>query len=152
MNTTEIEFYCSVKHPRQTFHFGFNCAEYILCFHKALLSSAFNESEFSSNYVVMVTAITHWAICVSLVSANQLSFRSNPLYVQQSSHATFLCQTPLLIVLNGAWLLNAARVSHINLKPKMCICVSAFEQCMVLNACMFLFGSLVRRNNLRFKK
>lgn len=54
--------------------------KYIQCFHIAVLSSAFNESD-----VVIVTAISHWAICmsISLASANQPSFRSTP------SHASF---------------------------------------------------------------
>ncbi len=40
--------------------------EYVQRFHIALFSSAFNESDRSSNYVVIVTTISHWAICVSL--------------------------------------------------------------------------------------
>lgn len=39
---------------------------YTLGFHIALLSSAFNEADYSSNYVVIVTAISHRAICVRL--------------------------------------------------------------------------------------
>lgn len=91
---------------------------YTLGFHIALLSSAINEADYSSNYVVIVTATSHRAICVRLCldSADWPSFRSR--FVRQSLHVTFLCQTRQ----PSSWIFMLAS-PHANATPAAPLCV-----------------------------
>lgn len=133
--------------------------KYVQCFRIALLSSAFNESNFSSNYVVIVTTISHWAICMSLFGLCQQTPHSDQLHTLFSSHRMLLFFVRHGIPRQGfsydALPLNVCCVSHANVKPSeiLCICVCEYESCKFLNVCMCLFGnaSLLRWSNLRLK-
>lgn len=119
-------------------------------FHIALLSSAFNDSYYSSNCVVIVTANSHLAICVSLFGLCQPTFiQINPTlcsaviacYFSLPDAPFFLTDFP-----NDAWLLSVCRVLHANPTPPKQGCAFVYvymSYASFLNACSssFLFGN-----------
>lgn len=128
---------------------GWNLTSTYSAFTKLSLSSAFNESDFSRNYVVIVTTISLWAICVSLFGLCQPTLLQINTTLCSAVIACYFSFIPRHGFSNDAWLLNVCRVSHADLKPaekKLCICVCVCI-CKFLNACMFL----QRRSNLRLK-
>lgn len=113
-------------------------------FTKLSLSSAFNESDFSRNYVVIVTTISLWAICVSLFGLCQPTLLQINSTLCSAVIACYFSFIPRHGFSNDAWLLNVCRVSHADLKPaekKLCICVCVYAS-FWMHACFFKDGAI----------
>lgn len=108
---------------------GWNLTSTYSAFTKLSLSSAFNESDFSRNYVVIVTTISLWAICVSLFGLCQPTLLQINTTLCSAVIACYFSFIPRHGFSNDAWLLNVCRVSHADLKPAekktvhLCVCV-----------------------------
>lgn len=117
----------------------------------------FNEFNFSSNYVVIVTAVLLRAICVSLASAKPTLFH----IISALCSAVIACylslsgSPALMDFSNDAWLLNVCPVSHANLKStdkknKNCACVGVCVD--MSHATVWMHGSFFSDGAIRVSK
>lgn len=114
-------------------------------FTKLSLSSAFNESDFSRNYVVIVTTISLWAICVSLFGLCQPTLFQINSTLCSAVIACYFSFIPrhffIFQMMLGCWMCAVLHMLIWNQLKKRCICVCVYAS-FWMHACFFKDGAI----------